>query len=306
MPWSKPTWILWEAIEMGGSKRVLDLAAWAARHLPMPIKRLVYRIPPLASLIRRGLNRAAPVGLTQVQVAAGGLAGWRLWLDLQAEKDYWLGTYEPELQATLSELVQPGMVAYDVGANIGYISLLLARQVGQQGKVYAFEALPANLERLRLNLALNELSKNVIVIPAAVVECERPVRFLVGPSGGMGKADGSAGREDVAYSGAIDIDGLSLDTFVFEMGNPPPQVVKMDIEGGEVLALPGMLGVLEQIRPLLLLELHGLQAAQVVWETLTRLGYRLCRMAPGYPPVKTQQELDWKAYLVAIPSSNEA
>ena len=127
-----------------------------------------------------------------------------------------------------------------------------------------------------LNLALNERSENVVVIPAAVVECERPVRFLVGPSGGMGKADGSAGREDVAYSDTVDIDGLSLDAFVFEMGNPPPQVVKMDIEGGEVLALPGMQRVLEQARPLLLLELHGPEAAQVAWETLD---------PPGLPPL---------------------
>ena len=291
---------------MGGSKTVLDLASWAARHLPMTVKRLIYRIPPLAGLIRNSLNRAAPVGLTQVQVAAGGLAGLRLWLDLQAEKDYWLGTYEPELQATLSELVQPRMVAYDVGANIGYISLLLARRVGQAGKVYAFEALPANLDRLRLNLALNGPSENVLIIPAAVVECKRPVRFLVGPSGGMGKADGSAGREDVAYSDTVDIDGLSLDAFVFEDGNPSPQVVKMDIEGGEVLALPGMQRVLERKRPLLLLELHGPEAAQVTWESLTRLGYHLCRMAPGYPPVKTQQELDWKAYVVAFPPSSDA
>ena len=285
---------------------VLDLAAWAARHLPMPVKRLMYRIPPLAGLIRHGLNRAAPVGLTQVEVAAGGLAGCRLWLDLQAEKDYWLGIYEPELQAALGDLVRPGMVAYDVGANIGYISLLLARRVAQAGRVYAFEALPANLERLRANLALNEPGKSVVVTPAAVVECERPVRFLVGPSGGMGKADGSAGRGDVAYSDTVDIDGLSLDTFVFEMGNPPPQVVKMDIEGGEALALPGMVRLLEQERPLLLLELHGPEATQVTWQTLTRRGYRLCRMRPGYPPVKTQQELDWKAYVVAFPSASEA
>jgi FkbM family methyltransferase len=291
---------------MGGSKTVLELAAWAARRLPMPVKRLLYRIPPLASFVRSGLNRAAPVGLTQVEVAAGGLAGLRLWLDLQVEKDYWLGTYEPELQATLSELGQPGMVAYDLGANIGYISLLLARRVGQAGKVYAFEALPTNLERLRLNLALNGLSENVTVVPAAVVECERQVRFLVGPSGGMGKADGSAGRDEVAYSRSVDIGGLSLDDFVFEHGNPPPQVVKMDIEGGEVLALPGMIGVLEQSRPLLLLELHGPEAAQVTWETLTRLGYRLCRMTPGYPPVRTQQELDWKAYVVAFPPVSDA
>jgi FkbM family methyltransferase len=286
---------------MGRSKVVLNLVAWTARWLPMPVKRLVYRIDPLAGAVRRSLNRAAPVGLTQVEVAAGGLAGLRLWLDLQSEKDYWLGTYEPELQAALDDLIQPGMVAYDVGANIGYMSLIMARRVGPEGKVYAFEALPENLERMRANLALNDLGKNVVVIPAAVVESERPVRFLVGPSGETGKADGSAGREGMAYAGALDVEGLSLDAFVFERGNPAPQVVKMDIEGGEVLALPGMGRVLEQARPLMLLELHGPEAARAAWEWLSGQGYRICRMAPGYPPVAAQGALDWKAYLLAFP-----
>jgi FkbM family methyltransferase len=287
---------------MGRAQHLLDLAAWAARWLPMPLKRTLYRFPPLAGAIRRGLNRLAPAGLTQVEVAAGDLASWLLWLDLQSEKDYWLGTYEPELQQALADLVQPGMVAYDVGANIGYISLLLARRVGEEGKVYAFEALPANQERLRLNLALNTLGERVCLVPAAVVEMERPVRFLVGPSGGMGKVDGSAGRQEVAYAEALEIDGLSLDVFVYDRGNPPPQVVKMDIEGGEVLALPGMVRLLDKARPILLLELHGPEAAQCAWEALTSRGYRLCRMAPGYPPVRTQNELDWKAYVVALPA----
>jgi FkbM family methyltransferase len=286
---------------MGGSEILLNLVARMARWLPMPVKRGLYRTGPLAGAIRRSLNRAAPVGLTQVEVAAGGLAGLRLWLDLQSEKDYWLGTYEPELQAAVADLVQPGMVVYDVGANIGYISLLFARRVGAGGSVYAFEALPSNLERLRANLALNSLGKNVVVIPAAVVEAERPVRFLVGPSGGMGKADGSAGRSDVSYTTAMEVEGISLDTFVFDRGKPAPQVVKMDIEGGEVLALPGMQRVLEQARPLMLLELHGPEAAQAAWEQLSVLGYRICRMAPGYPPLTTQAALDWKAYLLAFP-----
>lgn len=286
---------------MSESKPLLDLAAWAARRLPMPVKRAMYRLPLLPGLIRRSLNRAAPTGLSQVEVAAGGLAGWRLWLDLHSEKDYWLGTYEPELQAALADLVQPGMVAYDVGANIGYISLLLARQVGNAGKVYAFEALPANLERLRANLALNKLGENIVVIPAAVVDSERPVRFLIGPSGGMGKVDGSAGRDGVPYSDSVEVAGLSLDAFVFGRCNPSPQVVKMDIEGGEILALPGMVRVLEQARPLVLLELHGPEASLAVWETLSLYDYRLCRMSPGYPPVVTQAALDWKAYVAAFP-----
>jgi FkbM family methyltransferase len=141
-----------------------------------------------------------------------------------------------------------------------------------------------------------------VVIPAAVVDGARSVRFLVGPSGGMGKADGSAGRTDVTYGEALDMDGLSLDVFVFERNHPPPQVVKMDIEGGEVLALPGMRRRLDEAQPILMLELHGPEAARCAWETLSSRGYRLCRMAPGYPQVPKREALDWKAYLLAFPS----
>ena len=279
---------------------LLALAAWTARWLPVPVKRGLYRFRPLAGLLRGALNRAAPQGFTPVVVAAGGLQGLKLSLDMQTEKDYWLGTYEPDLQAAVADLVKPDMLVYDVGANIGYISLLLARRVGAGGHVYAFEALPANLERLRLNLELSGLSERVTVVPAAVVEQKRPVRFLVGPSGGMGKAAGSAGRQDVVYSQSLEVDGLSLDEFVYAAGNPPPQVVKVDIEGGEVLALPGMRRLLSEAHPLMLLELHGPEAAHMAWDTLHAAGYRLCRMSPGYPQIPSPEALDWKTYLVAL------
>ncbi len=65
--WSEYAWLkaylnFMGGAEMGGSKRMLDLAAWTARRLPMPLKRALYRFPPLAGAIRRGLNRLAPVG----------------------------------------------------------------------------------------------------------------------------------------------------------------------------------------------------------------------------------------------------
>ena len=281
---------------------LLSFAAWTARCLPMSVKRGLYTFRPLAGLLRGALNRAAPHGFTPVVVAAGGLQGLRLSLDLQEEKDYWLGTYELDLQAAVADLVGPGMLVYDVGANIGYISLLLARRVGAAGHVYAFEALPANLERLRLNLELSGLAARVTVVPAAVIEKKRPARFLVGPSGGMGKAAGSAGRQDVVYSQTLEVNGLSLDEFVYADGNPPPQVVKMDIEGGEVLALPGMSRLLVAARPSILLELHGPEAARLTWDTLLAAGYRLCRMAPSYPQIPSLEALDWKAYLAAMPA----
>lgn len=280
---------------------ILKLAAVAARRLPVSVKRGFYRFPPFARLIRSMLNRSAPRGLTRVEIAAGGLQGIPMLLDMQAEKDYWLGTYEPELQTAIAELVQPGMVAYDVGANVGYISLLLARAAGPGGQVFAFEALPENIERLQANLALSEPGQRVSVIYAAVVDQTRPVRFFIGPSDDMGKAEGSAGREGVTYAAAVEVPGLSLDDFVFTQGHTAPQVLKMDIEGGEVLALPGMERLLQEAHPVLLLELHGGESAQAAWKILKRCGYRICRMAPGYPEVPSLEALDWKAYLAAFP-----
>lgn len=280
---------------------LLNLAAWAARCTPAPIRRWIYRVRPLAAWIRGRLNRAAPEGLTVIEVAAGALAGCRLELDLQTEKDYWLGTYEPELQAALKALVRPGMVAYDVGANIGYISLQLALRVGDAGRVFAFEALPANVERLKRNLELNHLSNRVEALPNAVLDSERVVRFLVAPSGGMGKAEGSAGRQDVDYHSAVEVDGVSLDGMVYGRGYPAPALVKMDIEGGEALALPGMRRLLAEARPVMLMELHGPESARAAWDILSEEGYRICRMQSGFAQVRSLEDLDWKAYIAAFP-----
>ena len=281
-------------------KYFLSLAAFAARILPSPVKQTLYRIKPLAGLIRAGLNRAAPTGLVQVKVAGGDLAGFTIQLDMQVDKDYWLGTYEPDLQLALRELVHPGATIYDVGANIGYVSLLLAKAAGVGGHVYAFEALPENAERWRTNIRLNGMDSRLTLINAAVTQASGPVRFLVHASGGMGKVDGSAGRED-GYRSEITVPGFSLDEFVFGQAHPHPQVIKMDIEGGEVLALQGMRRVLSEVRPLLLMELHGPESSQAAWETLNVAGYEVCWMRHGFPVVPSSDKMGWKAYIIARP-----
>jgi len=180
------------------------------------------------------------------------------------------------------------------------VPLLLARAVGERGRVFAFEALLSNVERLRANIGFNGMQARVTVVAAAVGTGSAPVRFLVHESGGMGKAEGSAGRAG-QYASSITVPGISLDEFVYGQGNPPPQVVKMDIEGGEVLALPGMRRLLAEARPRMLMELHGPQSARAAWEALTAAGYQICWMKPGYPPVPSLEALDWKAYLAAKP-----
>ena len=289
-------------VNIQGMNPILRLAALASRILPVSLKQSIYRFKPLARLVRRTLNRAAPTELSQVKIAAGNLAGFTFELNLMTEKDYWLGTYEVELQQAVNDLLRPGMCIYDVGANIGYVTLLLARAAGESGQVVAFEALPANVARLEKHVTLNHLGGRVTIVPAAVVDQAGPVHFLVHPSTSMGKAVGSAGREKMEeYLKEIEVPGVALDGYAFEQDHPKPEAIKMDIEGGEVLAIKGMQRILQEVRPLLLVELHGHEAARAVWESLARHQYTIHRMQPGYPQVNSVDQLDWKAYIIAKP-----
>lgn len=270
-----------------------------AKILPLPLKQGLYRFKPLARLIRGSINASVGEGLSEVEIAAGDLQGYKILLNLKAEKSRWLGTYEPELAEAVREFVRPGMTVYDVGANIGYVSLLLAQAAGPTGRIFAFEALPANAERIRRNIELNHLAGRIQLVPQAVADRSAELTFYVHQSVGMGKVAGSAGRPAEQYQAEIQVQSLSLDEFVYQQRNPAPQIIKMDIEGGEVLALPGMKRILQEHHPALLLELHGPESEKVAWETLTAAGYSLRAMQSGYPRIETPAQLGWKAYLVA-------
>lgn len=281
------------------AKPLLSLAAAAARWLPTPVKNALYRLGPISRSLRGALNRAAPGGLSEFVVAGGGLTGTKLFLELQTEKDYWLGTYEPELQRAIEDWVRPGTVAYDIGANIGYVSLLLARRVGGHGKVFAFEPLPTNQERLKKNLSLNS-NFQIAVISKAIADKSSKVSFLVHDSGGMGKVAGSLGK-DRGYEQSITVDAISIDDFVYKDKKPAPDLIKLDIEGGEVLALQGMQKLLKEKRPLLLIELHSIEAGKSAWRILTSSNYALHWMRKGYPKIENLEALGRKAYVLARP-----
>lgn len=278
-----------------------SIAAHTARILPLSLKRALYRLGPITKSIRAFLNLISPKSPTQVTVAAGSLIGINIVVNLQNEKDYWLGTYETELQRAIADYTEPGMVCYDIGANIGYISLVFGNVVGPEGQVICFEALAENRERLELNLSLNKKLSNFSIIPKAVSDRKGEEKFLTHQSRAMGKVIGSAGRE-TRYQDTIIVESISLDIFVFEENNPVPDVIKIDIEGGEILAMAGMQRLLDKVRPIILLELHGTQSAKAVWKALSNFGYTIHRMKPDYPIVNSMEELNWKAYLIALPA----
>jgi FkbM family methyltransferase len=282
-------------------KPILKAASWAAGILPAPVKKFFYKCPLLARTLRNILNAAAPDGLTEISIAAGPAHGLNMLLDLKSEKDYWLGTYETELQNAASKLIYPGSIVYDIGANIGYVSLFSAMLSGLKGKIFSFEALPANIERLKANVSINKLDSRITVTHAAVIENDQPVTFLTHESGAMGKAIGSAGRDE-KYSGQITVPGVTIDSFVYDQNHLEPDLVKLDIEGGEGSALVGMKRLLTDKQPVFLIELHGEKAARQVWDHLLQFDYKIYRMTPAYPQITHIDDLDWKAYIIALPS----
>ncbi len=282
-------------------KIILQIASLAAKVLPNKIKTQLYKNPKLAEKIRSSLNAAAPLGLTQTKIAGGLLEGFHLNLDMQTEKDYWLGTYEVNLQNAIKKYCQTGTVVYDIGANIGYISLIFAKQVGAQGKVIAFEPLPENFKRLAENVSLNNMNAHVTPYQVAMVDKPGETTFFIHKSGAMGKAEGSLGREE-KYLSKIKVEAVALDDFIFTKKHPHPDLIKMDIEGGEVLAIQGMRRTLTEIKPIILVEIHSHTALECLWKEFQSANYSLYKMEKGYPLITDPENLGDRAYAVAIPN----
>jgi FkbM family methyltransferase len=235
-----------------------------------------------------------------VSIKSGALHGLHLKLDLKSEKYYWLGTYETVMIQAIHDFVKPGMIVYDIGANIGYISLVFSQAVGKQGRVYAFEPLPDNVKRIRTHIALNSLQEIVTVLPYAVYDSTGKQPFFVHEFHAMGKLSGSSGRDET-YKNQIVVNTLCLNEFILKEENPPPDLIKIDIEGGAVRALPGMSEVLKKHQPIILMELHGPEEAQITWDLLRQCNYKIYRMKKNYPEISTSDSLNWKEYIVATP-----
>jgi FkbM family methyltransferase len=159
------------------------------------------------------------------------------------------GQYEPHLTAKLRALLAPGAVFVDVGANIGWFTLLAAAQVGAEGRVHAFEARTDNVALLRRSLADNGFA-HVDVHPCAVSDRPGSLAFFASGtwySNGRIVGDDEPGSEQLPRVPAVTLDEALADA-------PRVDVIKMDIEGAEAKALAGMGALLRRHRPVLLTE----------------------------------------------------
>jgi FkbM family methyltransferase len=171
---------------------------------------------------------------------------------------YLTGDAEPEVQEALAELIKPGQTVYDVGANIGFFTILCSRLVGPQGKVYAFEPIPQNLATLRHNVALNDLA-NVTIVEQALSSSTGTAEMFVSPWSAFHSlnVEGATKQDNHGpQTGQITVRTVTLDEFVQGEGARVPDLVKIDVEGAELIVVAGMRETLRSVKPLLLCELH--------------------------------------------------
>ncbi|MCA1703376.1 MAG: FkbM family methyltransferase [Actinobacteria bacterium] len=181
------------------------------------------------------------------------------------------GTIEPEVQRALVAHLSAGDVFYDVGANLGFFSLLGARMVGPGGAIHAFEPVAENTAALRRSAQHNGFD-SITVHELAVADESGPRKLLLLDDASWARLDGGKPLKEPTTERSVD--AVALDDLVADGSAAPPTVVKIDVEGGEVAVLRGMTQILERYRPTLILELHGSQAAPVP-ELLKAAGYVL-------------------------------
>jgi len=246
-------------------------------NLLRPLGRRVLRIPGAGRVLRRFMHEVLPKGKRAwVQIPNGPAEG--LWLKVEPylEEQYFTGCPEPAVQAGIVELIRPGGCFYDVGAHIGYYSLMAARLVGQAGHIVAFEPDPANVAVLQENLSRNNFPQ-VDVIPAAVwkhsgrVTFQRSAAESSEVSSRRGAVVGANG--EAPGSGRIRVEAVSLDDFVRD--HRLPNMIKIDVEGAEVETLQGARNLIVRTRPILLVEVHHQLAASFLENQLRQSDYRI-------------------------------
>lgn len=203
---------------------------------------------------------------------------------------YHLGIYEPETSRFIAAHLRPGDTFWDLGANAGYHTLMAARAVGATGRVIAVEPDPGTCEILRGQVELNGFG-NCTIVQAAVSDRAGSTRLVRRASDPRGNALEQIDNPaiDNKEGDVVEVPSLTMDEL--SRRYPLPRLIKMDIEGAEILALPGGRTLLASPeRPeRLLVAFHGEEARDFCQDFLMGLGYEL----------ETDSELDAHS-LVAV------
>lgn len=221
----------------------------------------------------------------------------------RASGDYASGANERPVQQAVVAHLETGAVFYDVGANVGFFSMIAARCVGPTGTVVAFEPEPSNARCIEANMRRNRFD-TVRVVTAAVGARSGEGELVVADHPG----GATLGTRPAAPAGRVlRVRVVCLDDLVGDHALPPPTMVKIDVEGTELDVLAGASKVLADHEPTLVIEVDGASVAEVdraqarLEQALRVAGYTWTALPPSY------EGIAWEVrHLLAQPGRRRA
>ncbi len=222
------------------------------------------------------------------------------YIRLRRHRSFWLRdplTHERVVFGALQRLVRPGDVVYDVGANVGLYARFLVQAFGAS-KVFAFEPMRTNIELLEKNIALEPAAAGrVSVITFALGDSDGEellqVDDVMSASASLDKVRQgrpAEGREMLGLPPVTEkVVVKRLDTVLEQQSLAPPNLIKVDIEGAELMFLHGAARTLAKHKPRLIMEMHATPTTRSVLEILERHGYAT------YGFVKNGDRKVWRA-----------
>jgi FkbM family methyltransferase len=204
---------------------------------------------------------------------------------------YLLGTNEPHLQRIIREHVVPGDTVYDIGANIGYVSLSLAKSVGPTGRVIAFEPVPKNVDDFRESIKINQLA-NVQLLEFAASDQRGEAVIRIAENLSTASLVWHRKNPDALL---LTIKTVQIDQLVESGDLGYPKFVKIDVEGAEGSVLKGMQRTVAAAMPVLFIE-SSEAGRETTWTLLRELGYQ-CQSAITRKPVNRIEEYHHSDFL---------
>lgn len=249
----------------------------SVQFVPWRLRSVIKQIPIVAQ-VQRWLLAQVLEGTEFVHVVnAGPAKGLKTIVQLPADKGIWTGTYELDFVQSLAAAIRPGDVCFDVGGWHGFCGGVMA--LNGASKTVIFEPMPPNCERICKLIQLNP-KLNIQLFQGAAGEMNGRAAFHVLDADSMGKLDSSSFQKEVAGK-TIDVELVSLDTWCNANSVAFPNVMKIDVEGAELMVLRGAINILKTTKPTLFIEAHSRELAREVVKLLEQFGYAPTTLETG-------------------------
>ena len=209
-------------------------------------------------------------------------------------ESYLAGDYEAELQDAFASHLKPGQVVYDVGSNVGFMTLVAAKLVGPTGAVIAFEPSHKTARQLAAQIKVNGL-KNVTVKRCAVSDREGVNRLISDGLSVMARLD-DTGSSGGPTADSEQVPTTTLDKVITE--HPVPDLLKIDVEGAELMVLHGASRLLRDRRPVILIELHSEDLSRQFHDLMQELRYEV-----KLPDGEKAERGSYSRFVIATPVS---